>query len=732
MPRIPVRRERQVGAAPRAALENVQSAGRVQEAQANLLGQVSRTASNISNQIATAENNDFAFRQSVERRGRIQQFITEDRANNGASGHEKRLQDFIAADDRRVRSQAPRGSAFTQFQRKSLNFTQSAQSDARNFERRVMVENAKTALSDGFEQMRKGYLVNPDFSQFDLDLDLMDEQIDQAVESGVYSPDQLNELRKQVRARGADALFDGLFQTATSENGNLQKGLALLEGKGEGSDLVAAMDEKDLNQHLKKFRSAQSTRQMVSLSEARAQASDLVASMLAGDKVDQRSVDQVIAKVQANEQSKPEQVNRMLNDIRAASVVGEGISQIKVAPRSEWAEIKAGVVSQARGKDKLFGARSEQRMQVLFENSIKRVVESQKDDAFSYSLEVSAELRDLAEAAADGNSVATQALAEKQLAFQREQGVPKEFRRITSKGQAGEMAQNLIAIQDPLLAAQQIDILQDQYGPHSIQLMSEMAKADKRIADMSLAMYFDDPQAKSNIIENARQKSTIDRQFRENFPNDRTKIRDGVAKKMQEIRIAMTLGSRSPSRLQMAESFQEQVITEARKLRLRRGSSGSLNDVIEDAFDSLVGVTFSTVTAGRSTVLIPKNLERKNVDAQTVESFVNVHSDVKGLKRIKARPPEVKASFFRNQGLTESEIREAWYENLKDNHRWITNDSQDGLLLVYEPPGESPQVAKNEDGEFVEFSFEEIMGVTDEAIIADRNRFLRDFRGSGL
>lgn len=347
-------------------------------------------------------------------------------------------------------------------------------------------------------------------------------------------------------------------------------------------------------------------------------------------------------------------------------------------------------------------------------DAIRKIQEERIKDPMNDALNDDS-LAVLRQAAKGGDPEDVQNYIGRALDVQSHRGVPAHELRVTTKQEAQMLADRLRSAQmiDYATMANELDRIEQQYGPHFEKAISEVTKEDKSLPEsVMLAAQVSNMGSKREILENLQKKKSIDEAFNQRSDTSKKELNDAVQEQIDKFSATLGANMRSAEGLTTVNRFHEQISLQAKKNMAMRQMD--VDSAVEAAYTEIVEKNFDIVETNRSQILMPK---KAAYNPELVERFTEDFEPRSGnygaLQILGVGPTErdIQELMAKNPGQTKEQITDAYRASVMANGRWISNGDQTGVSLVVDLMGRFVPVYRD-NGTRVEFTFRELGNYT--------------------
>lgn len=347
-------------------------------------------------------------------------------------------------------------------------------------------------------------------------------------------------------------------------------------------------------------------------------------------------------------------------------------------------------------------------------DAIRKIQEERVKDPMADSLNDDS-LTVLRQAAKSGEPQDVQNYVGRSLDVQSHRGVPAHQLRVTTKQEAQMLADRLRSAQmiDYATMANELDRVEQQYGPHFEKAIAEVTTEDKSLSEsVMLAAQVSNMGSKREILENLQKKKAIEEAFKQRSETSQKDLNDNVQDQMDKFSATLGANMRSADGLTTVNRFQEQITLQAKKNMAMRQMD--VDSAVDAAYKEIVEKNYDVVQTDRSQILMPK---KSAYNPELVERFTSDFApqtgNRPGMQVLGIGPTEkdYQELMAKNPGQTKEQIKDAYIASVLANGRWISNGDQTGVSLVVDIMGRFVPVYR-ENGTRVDFSFRELGNYT--------------------
>lgn len=669
MPRIPVYdRTPTITPTPQGRIPRVGG-----QAEIDSITNTQRLIQNASNVIATASDieakreqadaNDYAFKQANDLYTKASKFESQSKAQ-GIDGHEERVSKFMEEERQAAVRNAPSDLAAQEYDKQATHYFAKTIVDAGNWEK---VEKAKyNAFKYDKEQedTSNAWISNP--AKGILDYELKAGQTEQAMRKDVgtaFFGAELDQKIKEMR----NGYLTGIYQGLDAKE-DYAKMKSLLMGD---SRLSTDLDPKLKATFLKRAEAGLEQVGKREASNLRDQAHDYIAFSVQQGETNPAKYNAISAKIANNPYIEKDDKAKLLDNLKTSQIVATDIKAAKAMPESEWANL---VSLQKDNKEWNFASR--QRIKNETMQALNEIKQQRSKDPVQATVEAFPYLKTLQEKSLSSPE-AMDEFNRAVVSQQKTWGIPLDQMRLTSKSQSafiGEQINSAIQADSPGALQAVTDEIQKKYGSNAHQVYNELVK-DKHVDNgFFLVGQVSTDVAKKSLVYNLKKAKQINDGFTTQFGSENsTQLKNLVQAKTTDQ--AYAFNSAGGGDLSLGKAYQDQILLEAKKIRLNRSDISDV-DAVNLAQKNIIEDNFDLVRGGRSFVAKSKKLS--NVPANNVSRFMEVTTNPTGIAQLNPDIPDVAKTLYGDRA------KEMYYNHLAATSRWVMNSDQKSMTMVYD------------------------------------------------
>lgn len=340
---------------------------------------------------------------------------------------------------------------------------------------------------------------------------------------------------------------------------------------------------------------------------------------------------------------------------------------------------------------------------------IQGIYQQKNKDINGYNLKINPDLAQSYAAMQDGDPAKTSEYIAKAKALAVASGVTP---RITTDQQAQKIGMELSAsMSDPYVSANYLQKLEQQYGAELPTVIAEVHEKDKSVdPSIIIAANMYEDGSKFQILENIRNRKTIEKSFSDGFAADqKNNLKEQINVQVDKFQAGISDSGSQMGSIKMSSVFRDQIEIQAQKLMLAGRSS---SDAVAQATDTIIGKNFALIPTSSSTVLVPKNYSTAAIQGFFQENDPR-RNPLGSANEISPRLISkfnigVPAKVIKNNpSVPEQELQRRYFGLIKSQGKWVTNANQTGANLIYSDQGVLKPVL-NKDGKPVTTDFKDI------------------------
>jgi len=353
----------------------------------------------------------------------------------------------------------------------------------------------------------------------------------------------------------------------------------------------------------------------------------------------------------------PAVAKRRLHDqVNSANAVAQQLNVAANTPRSQWGQLSAkaeAAMNLAGGEAASFDPRmgeedfavkaNRMKNQNSLMASLKNMQAAQDKDPANFVANSDPHANILWRAAQSGLPEDTQKYANYTLQKQRYLGIAPDKIRVLPDSVATTLAMEIQAQPDAIQANQYITNMQQKYGPNFNRVMGEIAGTDKSLQRYkTLALV--NPTTRTNLLDSIRNEPAINKAIASDDvlkTNSKT-IDQKSANIVQGFKGALAGVSSDSASVESVNNIQSLVALQAKR-GLVADPSADPEDLVAAAYQDVVGRNFEIVDGGNSSVLIPRQIGQRTVNAESAKifkSFMTVYSKPENLDTLGVYVPK--------------------------------------------------------------------------------------------
>lgn len=645
-----------------------------------------------------AQANDYAFDQYNQKYLDSNKYEQESK-QQGIDGHAERMAKYWDKANTEAVKNAPSDLAAQSYQEQVQKFQLKSLVDASNYENFEKAKYNRQKYEIQSDKNANLLMDSGDASQYDLLANASEESMHRDLGTG-YNETEIESEKIKNRQNMLLGLYNGM-----ESREEYQKGLDLLKGNGRAN---TDLDPKLRGQLLKHFENGLEQKGKREASEIRMKAHDLIDSAIRSGVMDRKIYQDTVSKLQSNTSFEPYEKTKLLDNLKLSQQVAVDVSRAARAPEAEWGKFNSGK------KDPRIWV--EPRLRSAYEGALADIREQRKNDVVQQITDSSPYFRGLQAKAGASAKDQSEFISALDGEFDR-LGIPPENRRYTSKAQSAFIAQSInqaIKVDSPRELEVQVDKIISQYGDNSNKVFEELAK-DKHVdKGFFLVGQVQTEAARNAIVDNLKNGKKINESFTQQFGESRAnQMKQLVGSKTSGI--VSAFNGTGDSNYVLGDAFQDQVLMEAKKIKLSRSDLKD-SEAVTLAHDKIVSGNYTLVSGGRSTIAKAKALN--NVADEDLSTFMESSLDPRKLKEFKPEIPPTAIS------------EEQYLNSLSRSSRWVMSPDNKSLSLVrYDQDGSIKKVStlKNGQREPIQIPVDSIKDMSNQ-LKAEREKALKEMQ----
>lgn len=648
---------------------NTQGSGLIGEAEQKVGDSLTNMALDVVKTRQKAENDNFAFNKTME-----DQKAIEDQAVKlqmslpaGAAGYQDKLSSFIQDRIDNNMAEAPNQEAADLYSKSISRYAADRVITAGHYERTETASKYRQDISDASTAAASRYMDNPNYLTFKDTSEVINNQIRNG--AGVnFQAGEVPDLIRKSNQQLAVGVLEGLItKERYGEASNLLK---------SGQDIGDSLDEKMKQHYVERVSKYVEAKQISSVGEYSRQVEDLKTAALMGRPINNNDVAGLIARASLNPKAKDD-LPRWKDELNQAVQVGQDIQNIKTMPRDQWGSVK----SMQEDAGPINGIKDRVQLKNQFMEAAKRFAAYQEKDPVASTLESFPALQQQHKEALSGDPAKVQSYLDALTAKQDYLKISNP--KITSSQDAKYLGDMINNSSNSASAAQTIMNIKNSYGKYAPQLLSELSDERKRGGGgidpaLSVAAFMDNQSGVQSVIENVNSRNEIKKLFKNNFD----KVTDdllhaSIQEQIKPISDALNMGSPAGGNVDLSDSLAQQVNLEAKKM-MNNDHTMKASDAAKMAKEKIIDSNFNTISGGKSLVIAPTS-GPNTANPDTVSKFMSYYSTKYGIKEL---DPMIPPQYIAAHGEDKQGAKDAFYENLSNTARWVTNQDHSGVILV--------------------------------------------------
>ena len=419
---------------------------------------------------------------------------------------------------------------------------------------------------------------------------------------------------------------------------------------------------------------------------------------------------------------------RILYKMAAADAVNEQMQLASNTPRKDWSKLRmnmqGGIEARAneleRNDPRIAGigedfASQGQRLAITesFDASLKNLEAQQNKDAATFTIRNNQTLGLLYKGMQDGNPDAVKKYMTEAKNYQDFLGIPEAKQRYLPIPDAQTQA-NMLSVADSDQVASKMTAMQEQYGQDFAKVFNEVSKEDKKLSPLMAAAYVENRTSKKDIIENVKMADEIKTRFKESDLKDLGKeVDDEVTDIVDEFEQTVVAVNDDGSAIGFSNAIKEQIALDAKR-ELINNPNQKASDVVEKSYQKIVSETYQIANTSRYKAMIPRNIDGNRLDVAAVENYMDVILDESSVQNMSLTVP---SAYTMTHGV---EARTRFNQDVSDRGIWLSNDAQDGAILVM--PGRDGYVPlKDASGKQISKKYVDMVSDTGLASLKEAN-----------
>lgn len=338
--------------------------------------------------------------------------------------------------------------------------------------------------------------------------------------------------------------------------------------------------------------------------------------------------------------------------------------------------------------------------------------------------------------AKDGDTSATKTKIDVMMDFQKSMGISKpkplanrEVLQVVSRLKAGQNSEDI---------TRSLNTLEAEYSTNTREVLMQAAEFEEGLYEYA-AVIDKDPHGRESLVDTIRNRKEIDDAFKSDETlsgmNDTIKVK--VQEKMADFNRSVVTSVDGANNLGVSNATRRLIETESKKLMTTNGLEAE--EAVERATNNVINSTYHIAKSGGSSLLVPRQELGVGRDPTIVDAYIKTYSRPEKLKQLNIRIPKQFTGERTQQGgeflgglakPASSDARENRFLNdLANNHKWVTNNSKSGAMLLYKDTDGNFKNVYKKDGEPVEVSYQDMLYTDDEDVLEEKAGFFGSLFG---
>lgn len=286
-------------------------------------------------------------------------------------------------------------------------------------------------------------------------------------------------------------------------------------------------------------------------------------------------------------------------------------------------------------------------------------------------------------------------------AIQKTLEIPSDKVRWISKDESKSIGATLDS-GNAMLGAQTYTALQQRYGQHFPQVLSQVISDNNLPEKYRVVGWVSDQYDRQRMLEDVRNEKAIDESYKKlKDPREAIALDYAIKSEMDAVAPGLTYGSTGGGKAEALNQLYDLVTNRAKLLQTQNTSMGA-RDAARQAM-TLITNSYNISVDGGSTNWVPKRYGSISINVQAVDAFKRTHTDPDLLiKEYGAAIPGGKGTQF--ESIPQDQKVLMWRNALK-SARWYTNESQSGMVLMYDDPARGRIHVLDRNGNPIEVNY---------------------------
>lgn len=335
------------------------------------------------------------------------------------------------------------------------------------------------------------------------------------------------------------------------------------------------------------------------------------------------------------------------------------------------------------------------------------IKKQRSSDGLAYVIGSNAKLREVSKQSGSG-PVKNSSFLKEALRLQKQLGIPQRVLTNQQRDQYINLFNSLKNNPEKGVAA--FNQMRNHYGDYFDEALGEIVKKEKDLSHLWLAAKVGSDASREKILGNIYNKDLSESSRNKNESLDKNlpnAVKTAVSAYSSPLTRQMT---NSIQIKELQESMIEPVLNEAKRIHALDQNNRNANDIAKEAVKNILGETFEPVTSGRSSLLVPKSQNGKQIDPRVVGSFVGYYSKEENIKKLNIGWVNNFNEKQEDKGKSDQEKdRLAIAAITSGAPRWEVDRSVGKITLVYTTPSGQKKIVRDRLGNEISRTFLDVM-----------------------
>ena len=661
------------------------------DAMAKLGGTIGNIAMDLQEKRTRAEEQQFLTNKDTEDLLATKEFMKKQRvhAPPDGSGYTEAVTKFTK--DRLAKNieEAPTENAKLRYQQSAGNFFTRSIIDASSYETERKITKMDMDMTNNVQAFANNQIDNPDQVEAAKKMAGFDLDYDGYVQAEVYDQLTANKKKEEARNITTKGMLDGMYSRGGRSLNDALK-LITTEKGGEESIFSNALTPTEKKQYKERFLNKIQSDREISTAKVIKRANDTATRALLKRDVTASEINATESNI--NRIKDPLQRAETLDNFRSSVVIQTALKNADGMDNNMLRASLGDIEGKLRGatadsiKDKNYNFKDKARLENLYKESVKDIIELRKTNGVEESLKYDPSLKALAAVANSGKPQDMQNFVEQSKIVQLKMGVRPDQVRVTTDAKISEMAEAINRASTSSDVAARLNHYEQQYGKDFTQAFMEASSEEKKaippeyLAVANLA----NPKDREDLI-NAIRDPEINIKFDANKKGVTTEYLKQASSEALEPMVK-AMGGLPPH---FGKGF-----LAAAQLQMKKmiGEGKSLSDAKKEITAKYFTNNFDSAESSRESIMFPKLPENNK---RNIEAFLSAYTpsynktdffagSPEKFKEFGVYPPKEFLDRAKAKGRTAEQAEGEYYDRVTNSSKWITAPDMKGVMLVTE------------------------------------------------